>query len=124
MIFIADNSSDQGMLFRATRQLLKQRVHVPYSQYDDTKQLAKDMGRFSVQKITDVRTCLENAVLEDGKTEWSTGEVRGRNDIPYTGLSFDEFKPSLQEDAEIDDEIWKEDQCVRSNANSNSDGMS
>ena len=63
--FIADNSTDQGKLFRATRRLLKWDTgNNCLPPHDDKFQLANDMGTFFVEKITVICKELNDAASQ------------------------------------------------------------
>ena len=60
--FIADNSMDQGKLFRAAKKLLAEK-EVPYFPgYADKSVLANDIGKFFIRKIESIRSDIDKAV--------------------------------------------------------------
>ncbi len=94
---IDENSSDQDMLSRATRKLLKQDIDVPYPQHDDTRQLANEMGTiFFTQKIINIRSRLESRALTGFSLQPET-EAGESNMLPVESC-FDEFQPLSEED--------------------------
>ena len=67
--FVEDNSSDQGMLFRATRTLLgKNNSTLSFPDYDDKSLLMNDIARNFAQKIMQIRDQIDSTVIADMDT--------------------------------------------------------
>lgn len=57
--FIDENSTDQGRLFRASKQLLAEKEELSFPNYQDKSQLADDIGGFFVRKINKIRSDID-----------------------------------------------------------------
>lgn len=57
--FIDENSTDQGRLFRATKQLLAKKEELSFPNYQDKSKLADDIGGFFVRKINKIRSDID-----------------------------------------------------------------
>ena len=93
--FIAENSCDQGKLFRATKHLLKQNTDVPYPPHHDKYVLANDMRHFFVQKIIDIQNKLDSADIVNTEPLREPGNY---DHVLKAVTSFDELKLLTEED--------------------------
>jgi len=57
--FIDENSTDQGRLFRATKQLLANKEELSITNYQDKSKLAYDIGSFFGLKINKIRSDID-----------------------------------------------------------------
>jgi len=57
--FIDENSTDQGRLFRATKQLLAKKEQLSFPNYQEKSKLADDIGSFFVRKINKIRSDID-----------------------------------------------------------------
>ena len=58
--FIAENSNDQGKLFRAAKSLFVQKSELTFPDYRNSSALANDIGEYFVRKIDRVRSELDS----------------------------------------------------------------
>ena len=59
--FIAENSSDQGKLFRAAKKLLAKKEVPSFPEYVDNSALVNDIGRYFIRKINTIRSSIDAA---------------------------------------------------------------
>ena len=57
--FIAENSSDQGKLFRAAKKLLAKKEVPSFPEYVDNSALVNDIGRYFIRKINTIRSGID-----------------------------------------------------------------
>lgn len=57
--FIDQNADNQGKLFRAVKDLLVEKNSLCFSDYTDKSALANDLGKYFVQKVTRLRSELD-----------------------------------------------------------------
>ena len=62
---IQENSSDQGKLFKISKQLLNQSFEVPFSPHVSKSRLANEMANFFVEKISNIRTKFHEYTIQD-----------------------------------------------------------
>ena len=62
---IQENSSDQGKLFRVSKQLLNQNCEVPLPPHFSKTMLANEMANFFVEKISNIRSKFKECTTED-----------------------------------------------------------
>ena len=60
--FIAENSSDQGKLFRATKKLQAKKEVPSFPEYVDNSALVNDIGRYFIRKINTIRSSIDAAL--------------------------------------------------------------
>ena len=60
--FIAENSMDQGKLFRTAKKLLAKKKVPSFPGYLDKSVLANDMGTFFIRKIESIRSDIDKVV--------------------------------------------------------------
>ena len=60
--FIAENSTDQGKLFRAAKKLLGKKEVPSFPNYVDKSVLANDIGKFFIRKIESIRSDIDKVV--------------------------------------------------------------
>ena len=95
--FIAENSHDQGKLFRATCSLLKKETSDNLPASIDAQSFVDDLGSFFVQKIVDIRARLdteETSVSSSSNPEVSTLPPETMEE--FKELTEDDVKSSLK----------------------------
>jgi len=60
--FIAENSSDQGKLFRVAKKLLAKKEVPSFPEYVDNSALVSDIGRYFIRKINTIRSSIDAAL--------------------------------------------------------------
>ena len=62
---IQENSSDQGKLFKISKQLLNQSVDVSFPRHVSKSMLANEMANFFVEKISNIRSKFHECTIQD-----------------------------------------------------------
>ena len=62
---IQENSSDQGKLFKISKQLLNQSFEVPFPPHVSKSMLANVMANFFVEKISNIRSKFHECTIQD-----------------------------------------------------------
>ena len=62
---IQETSSDQGKLFKFSKQLLNRSFDVPFSPHVSKSMLANEMANFFVEKITNKRSKFRKCTIQD-----------------------------------------------------------
>ena len=60
-----ENNSDQGKLFKISKQLLNQSFDVPFPPHVSKSMLANDMANFFVEKISNMRSKFHECAIQD-----------------------------------------------------------
>ena len=60
-----ENNSDQGKLFKISKQLLNQSFDVPFPPHVSKSMLANDIANFFVEKISNMRSKFHECTIQD-----------------------------------------------------------
>ena len=92
--FIAENTADQGKLFRAAKKLLAKEEVPSFPEYVDNSALLNDIGQYFIRKINTIRSSIDAALDPSVEASLPDDPVVGPNKQLWEFQSLDESQVS------------------------------